>query len=480
MSTPGIVAFDQGFQEEGDRRKREAERDADRAKRDALDQEAAEERKYDRQRKRTIDARQDTAWERNEAEYQRQLKLLADEDEERNSKQGLTKAMRLFVSSGGDLTQPLVDFYNQSVPDGSKITKMVRGKDGKYKVETVEADGTKRNSVYSYDEVGKMAMALADPAGYFRSIHESDEKRSAAMDKIRTSRTGKDEIYSSVFRSYVEVEELRKEYRKAKAERDANLAKLQTENPTAYTAESGKAFPGFDAWAESEYGVKFKEPEAGATAIPDGSGATNGAPGAAATPDNKGKVNVYQALTMLAKTPDSVKSDPQAFEAHIRKMFSKGMSPNDLDILVHKALNPKGGKDAGGGAPPVPVPGGTKPGASAPSAAIAPPYEDPAGMPGGVAHAITAPAGPPAPAAPNRVVPPDLEQKRAALTKQIKELESLVGDGTPGGKIAAKKNRRNQRVDDKHTKQLTEALALARAEYDRVQTQIARIQSGVP
>jgi hypothetical protein len=495
MSTPGIVAFDEGFRAEGAERKAAEEHDADRKKQEARDAEALADREAARARKKVTDSREDTRWERDEKNYQRQLQISLDEEAQQEIKKKVSNATRSFALTNGALTQPLIDVYNESMPDGFSITRMVRGKDGNYKVDMVGPDGSKTSNTLTYDQIGMMAMSLNEPDAYFRELHKDNHERTKALDDARRKRTGRDEVYSSTFRSYVSVDELRKEYRKARADRDADLAKLQQENPTAYTAESKKAFPTFDDWAANDYGVTFEAPEG--SAIPDGGAgaATAGAkPGAKPAPggDGKSEINVYQALTMLGKTPGSVKGDPKAFEAHIRKMFGKKMSPADLDVLIQKAMNPKGTGTADGGAPPVPMPGqGAAAGQQPPAQGMM--DQDGAFMDMGGRVAArptrtsfsaegdaTMPGAIDAPLRNIGQVPPELEEKRATLERNIRELTSLVGDGSARGKIESKKARRERRVDDKSVAQLKTALKQAQAEYDGVMAEVTRIQSGVP
>lgn len=143
------------------------------------EQERAQQRQAldaDANRRANEAADRDAARETREAAlFEQQQALMNDETARMNYMRDVNAAMAIWKATGGQVWQPMVDHYNNKMPDGGQITKLLRNDDGTFSVE-FDYGGSRQSSKMTKDELGSVFMALADPQGFLQAQAQMAEE----------------------------------------------------------------------------------------------------------------------------------------------------------------------------------------------------------------------------------------------------------------------------------------------------------------
>lgn len=115
--------------------------------------------------------------------FDRQTKLFNDQQERETLQRELNRGMATLKATGGQVYQPLVDAYNNLMPDGGRINTMTRNPDGSFDIEYDHGGKRMSLSGQSLEEVGSFFMSMSDPEGFLnmqREIAASAAEQAAA------------------------------------------------------------------------------------------------------------------------------------------------------------------------------------------------------------------------------------------------------------------------------------------------------------
>jgi hypothetical protein len=150
------------------------------------------------ERQGVLEERQDVLFNRSTTLFEQQQKLLGDERELKKYGRDANSAMALFRATKGQVYQPILDLYER-IPDGGKFHQFSRNEDGTFKFD-IEWQGQRmRSDSASFDEVGKMAMSIANPAQYLQASGaaasaEADHQNKLEIERIKAQAKQKDKV----------------------------------------------------------------------------------------------------------------------------------------------------------------------------------------------------------------------------------------------------------------------------------------------
>lgn len=115
--------------------------------------------------------------------YERQTRLLNDQEAREKMQRELNRGMATLKATGGQVYQPLIDTYNNLMPDGGRINGVVRNPDGTFDVE-YDLKGQRMSlKGQTTEDFGSFFMSMSDPEGFLnmhREIDATKAERAAA------------------------------------------------------------------------------------------------------------------------------------------------------------------------------------------------------------------------------------------------------------------------------------------------------------
>lgn len=144
--------------------------------------------------------------------YQRQTKLLNDQQARETLQRELNRGMATMKATGGQVYQPVVDTYNNLMPDGGRINSVTRNPDGTFDVE-YDMKGQRMNlKGQTADEFGSFFMSMADPEAFLnmhRNIEATKAEQAAAERLERLKASLKDKATPAQYaRAYKEFSDI--------------------------------------------------------------------------------------------------------------------------------------------------------------------------------------------------------------------------------------------------------------------------------
>lgn len=299
------------------------------------------------------------AFQRDKQLWEEKWRLMHDQEAKAKYQERMNRALATFQSTGGQVYQPLVDVYNDQMPDGGKVHSLVRNDDGTYDIDLEHGGKRQTMKKLTRDQLGMFAMSIADPTSYLQMEMDAagEQAKQAGAEKLQRLKN-KGSLEAAAARAggktaKADVDMVETKYGKR------SLSELREEFGDWRTRNPDLPDPGFEEWVRMTTGaVISKTSEARARAPLD------------VTKASFGELR----SDLLKRKADDIragKTTTAEVEAAARKLFQTYQPDRARQLGL-------GEEGQNGEPPPVPMPGGAE-GGGAPGPGMISDEQQPSG-----------------------------------------------------------------------------------------------------